>query len=81
MPAYNPYFQLMKTQVTGLWSELIEENLARTRPAAVYLEKPESIDENLKDGKLDAADSSRVRLLAVRVSSYLALSGGININW
>lgn len=82
VPALNPYFQLIKTQVTGLWSESIIEHLARTRPAATFLEKPENLDEiGFKDGQLLSAPTySKTRPLSIRVSSYLALSGGITIN-
>ncbi len=82
VPALNPYFQLNKTQVTGLWSEPIIEHLEKTRPAAMFVEKPENLEEiGFKDGQLLSAPTfSKTRPLSIRVSSYVSLSGGITIN-
>lgn len=82
VPALNPYFQILKNHVTGLWSDPIIEHLACTRPAATFVEKPENLDEiGFKDGQLLTAPTfSKTRPLSIRVSSYLALSGGITIN-
>jgi len=82
VPALNPYFQLNKTQVTGLWSESIIEHLEKTRPTAMFVEKPENLEDiGFKDGQLlNAPTFSKTRPLSIRVSSYVALSGGITIN-
>ncbi|KAE8449506.1 hypothetical protein EG329_008115 [Mollisiaceae sp. DMI_Dod_QoI] len=82
VPALNPYFQLSKDQCTGLWSETIIDTLSRTRPAATFVEKPENLDDvSIKDGQLMAAPSfSKTRPLSIKLSSYIALSGGITIN-
>ncbi|KUJ18758.1 uncharacterized protein LY89DRAFT_582210 [Mollisia scopiformis] len=81
VPSLNPYFQLLKNQCTGLWSETIIDTLARTRPAASFIEKPENLDDvGFKDGQLLTAPSfSKTRPLSIKVSSYISLSGGITI--
>ena len=82
VPALNPYFLLNKTQVTGLWSDEIIEELEKARPAATFVEKPENLEEiGIKDGQLLSAPTfSKTRPLSIRVSSYAAFSSGININ-
>ncbi|TAQ91151.1 hypothetical protein B7494_g507 [Chlorociboria aeruginascens] len=67
-PPLNPYFQLENDQCTGIWSERIGEALANSRPSADFLEKPER-----------TSDVTKIQPLCIRVSSYLALSGGITI--
>ncbi len=82
VPALNPYFQLANKRCTGLWSEPIVDALSRTRPAATFIEKPESFDDvGFKDGQLlTSASFSKTKPLSIKVSSYITLSGGITIN-
>jgi hypothetical protein len=81
VPALNPYFQIAKNQVTGLWSESILQSLERTRPNATYLEKPGSLgDIGFKDGQLFTPPlMSKTRPLSIKMSTYVTLSGGITI--
>ncbi|KAH7400117.1 hypothetical protein BKA64DRAFT_694727 [Cadophora sp. MPI-SDFR-AT-0126] len=84
IPALNPYFQLLNRQCTGLWSEAIVETLARARPAALFVEKPDDLCEfEFKDGQLRPPPTfSKTKPLSIKVSSYIVLSrnDGITIH-
>ncbi len=81
LPALNPYFQLEKNQCTGIWSDPIVDNLARTRPNATFVEKSDTlIDVGFKDGQLQSTSASKIRPLSIKVSNYHSLSSGITIN-
>jgi len=81
VPALNPYFQLAKNQCTGIWSDAIIEHLSRTRPAASFVEKSETLgDIGIKDGQLLGSPTfSKTKPLSIKVSNYLSLTGGITI--
>ena len=78
VPALNPYFQLEDKKCTGIWSDAIVENLARTRPSASFIEKSESLgDVGFKDGQLQSSSTfSKTRPLSIKVANYASLSGG-----
>ena len=60
---------------------MIVDNLARTRPAAFFIEKSETLGHiGTKDGQLLGSPTfSKTKPLSIKVSNYLSLTGGITI--
>ncbi|ATZ46219.1 hypothetical protein BCIN_01g08550 [Botrytis cinerea B05.10] len=82
IPPLNPYFELKNNQCTGIWSPAIVDALASSRPSASFVEKAETLGELAinKDGQyITPTTFSKFRPLSIKVSNYLALSGGITI--
>jgi len=82
VPSLNPYFQLQDNKCTGIWSDQIVEDLARTRPGASFAEKSESLGDVplFKDGQLLGPPTlSKTRPSSIKISTYASLSGGITI--
>lgn len=82
VPPLNPYFELENNRCTGIWSPSIVDALASSRPTASFVENAEILGELEvnKDGQFTTpATFSKFRPLSIKVSNYLALSGGITI--
>lgn len=82
VPPLNPYFELKNNRCTGIWSPIIVDALEKSRPTASFIEKAETLGELEvnKDGQfITPATFSKFRPLSIKVSNYLALSGGITI--
>ncbi|ESZ98322.1 hypothetical protein SBOR_1315 [Sclerotinia borealis F-4128] len=82
IPPLNPYFELKNNRCTGIWSSIIVDALAKSRPSASFVEKAETLGELEvnKDGQfMTPATFSKFRPLSIKVSNYLPLSGGITI--
>lgn len=84
IPALNPYFQIEDRKVTGIWSDAIVENLARTKPSATFVEKSESLtDPSLKRDvtMLGFGTYQKTRPLSIKVANYASITSvGISIN-
>jgi hypothetical protein len=79
VPSWNPYFQLENNICTGIWSDLLVDTLAKSRPSATYVEKSELSFES-KDGQpLNPSNLPKSRPKSIKVSDYLKVSGGIGI--
>ncbi|KAM3083956.1 hypothetical protein ACMFMG_001934 [Clarireedia jacksonii] len=79
VPPLNPYFEMVQNRCTGIWSNQIVEELAKSRSSAYFVEKAETLGEVEvgKDGQfLTGPTFSKTRPLSIKVSSYLALSSG-----
>lgn len=81
MPSMNPFFQLKNNKCTGIWSVEIIEALAKARPSASFPDMRDGFEEEIlsNGGQLLQSPLTRPRSDCIKVSSYLALSGGITI--
>ncbi|KAL1962223.1 hypothetical protein VTN77DRAFT_9879 [Rasamsonia byssochlamydoides] len=70
-PLLNPYFQMVKNQCTGLWSEAILETLHEVRPTAQFVELADGIypQYGMNDTIIGAV-YPRSRPLSINASSY-----------
>ncbi|KAL2826530.1 hypothetical protein BJY01DRAFT_255979 [Aspergillus pseudoustus] len=70
-PPLNPYFQLVESQCTGLWSEQILESLHESRPDAAYLKLTDGIYPQYgHNHQVVGAIYPRTRPLSIHASTY-----------
>lgn len=80
VPPLNPYFILRDGWCSGVWSDTIVSDLARSRPDARFEDLAESFGEVgiNKDGRMVISpEFPRSRVLSLKLSNYAYLAGGI----